>query len=114
MKTRGLEVYSGYLVPAPLSDGRPNASGGSVPVQFWNRLKAAIDRAGLRDEYLAEYEAQRAIVEASPRSWCREADLEHALFRSWTLRVVGEQERWPWERGWSEADVDGYLAKEGT
>jgi len=111
MKTRGLEIHAGYLVPSRLPDGKPSMGGSFVPDQFWGRLKHALDRTGLRTEYLAEYGAarDRFVAQGDARDRHVEATAEMALFKRWTLRVIGPQRLWPWERGWTEADVDGYL-----
>lgn len=112
MKTRGIQVVSGYLVEATPSS--------AVPPAFWSRLKRHIDLAGRRDEYLADYSRERDafVAQSDNRDRLREMDSEQALFKRWTLRVVGPQRLWPWERGWTEGDVDSWLvkvlSKEGT
>lgn len=112
MRTRGLEVHSGYLVPSRLPDGRPAMAGSFVPDQFWGRLKQHMTRAGVLDAFAAEYrqERDRFVAQGDARDRHFEAGAEMALFKRWTLRVVGAQRLWPWDRGWATGDVDAYLS----
>lgn len=108
MKTQGVAVVSGFVVPEWSQVGR------GVPDPFWARLKHHIARAGLVDAYQADRLAERERMLASVPSYPSEkyvhtAEAEERLFRRWTERVVGPQALWPWERGWTEELVDSFL-----
>jgi hypothetical protein len=108
MKTRGLVVVDGWIVPEHPQYGR------GVPDPLWARLKHAIAKAGLRDAYEADYRTEREHALSSLPSYPSEkyvhtATAEERLFRRWAERVCGPQERWPWESGWTEEAVDAFL-----
>jgi hypothetical protein len=88
---------------------------GAVPVPFWNRLKHAISRSMLVEQYQAEYELEsHQIREARQRlDWTisQEHEREELLFGRWVERLFGPQELWPWSRGWTEEMVDAYLTQ---
>ena len=94
MKTQGVTLVAGSIVCA-----YPE----TIPSAFWARLKHAIDRAGLRAEFLADERASRNA--SAERPW----PAAEALFMRWVTKLGLEAPRWPWERGWSESDVDEYL-----
>ena len=114
MKTRGLQIVEGYVMPETPQYGR------GVPDQFWNRLKAHITKACLVDAYREDYQRERVGVLASVvacEGWSalvEYAEAEERLFRRWTERVVGPQSLWPWERGWTDEFVDSYLVAPAT
>ena len=111
MKTQGLQVTEGFLVfPAWQV----------VPDQFWHRLKHALTKAGVIEDFRMDYRRENATValERKLNGWTSsqrfaEFDRERDLFRRWVERVIGPQTLWPWQRGWTEELVDSYLeAKE--
>ena len=110
MKTRGIEIVSGSLVLT---------FGWAVPVQFWNRLKAELQRQMLLDAFMRDYQATRDTLGDVPSgcswgSWPASWKAEEDLFRRWVLRVFKAPPLWPWERGWTPDLVDGFLATGGV
>lgn len=106
MKTRGIDIVEGWIVVA---------YGRGIPDPFWARLKHHVLAAGLVDAYREDYTAKRADVLASMPRFPSERDVhtacaEERLFRCWAERVAGPQALWPWERGWTEDLVDGFLS----
>ena len=111
MKTRGLVVVSGYV--AAESNAAAGSWEGIVPIQFWNRLKSAIQRLGLVDEFKRD-RGDQAQWHGSVSAYGR----EQRLFARWVRRCgltvqpghFEGQELWPWTRGWTEELVDSYLS----
>ena len=75
-----------------------------VPVKAWNRLKHAIDAAGLRMEYQADYQREneqlRDLFDLPLRGKDVVAGYEREvwLFKRWHLRIwKHEPSRWPWQ-----------------
>jgi hypothetical protein len=93
MKTKGIEIVEGGLI-VPVGRGVPDA--------FWGRLRLAVDRVCLGDEFQAD---RLASAKGEGFPW----DREERLFRRWVERLGLASERWPWERGWTEELVDSYL-----
>ena len=75
-----------------------------VPHKAWNRLKHAIDAAGLRLEYQADYQREnerlRDLFDLPLRGKhvLEGYEREAWLFKRWHLRVHGSSpSRWPWQ-----------------
>lgn len=105
MKTPGFIVVNGYLAPESLEVARSYAE---VPAPFWARLKHAIAAHHRLDEFTAEAVPARA---GGP-------DAERLLFSRW-VQLLGldipdghyfGERLWPWSRGWTEREIDQYLA----
>lgn len=105
MKTKGVSIgeAGGYLV---FPDRQV------VPPVFWTRLKHEAAKAGRLEALAADYRAERERLEAERESGWQtvhdEYEAEMRLYRRWVVALVGEQHRWPWERGWTEAEVDAH------
>jgi hypothetical protein len=107
VKTQGVGIEGGYLILR-----FPYA----VPEAFWGRLRHHLAKARLLEEFEADLRRERDAVKPLPEAdqmrseWTiANADREERLFRRWVERVCGPQERWPWERGWTEEGVDAFL-----
>ncbi len=79
-------------------------SSDAVPGKAWNKLKYAIDAAGLRMEFQDDYRAEADRLHAAfgiplRASHCTAGyDAEIALFKRWHLRIHGSPPtRWPWQ-----------------
>ena len=75
-----------------------------VPPKAWNKLKHAIDRAGLRMEYQADYQRENERLRdlfdlpLRGRHVLEGYEREVWLFKRWHLRIHGSPpSRWPWE-----------------
>ncbi len=75
-----------------------------VPVKAWNRLKHAIDAAGLRLEYQADYRAENERLREAfglplrGRHLLEGYEAEIAIFKRWHRRIWGsDPARWPWQ-----------------
>jgi hypothetical protein len=75
-----------------------------VPTKAWNRLKHAIDAAGLRMEYQADYRAENERLRTTYGLPLRGKNVldgyerEVWLFKRWHLRIwKREPTRWPWQ-----------------
>ena len=75
-----------------------------VPVKAWNKLKHAIDAAGLRMEYQADYQRENERLRDTfglplrGRHLLEGYEREVWLFKRWHLRIHGSPpSRWPWE-----------------
>lgn len=110
MKTKGVEVWNGYLAAGwRRGTGDWNPTPTIVPDAFWGRLKQRVQAAGRADEFKAD--------EAETRKRHSGHDVEIAMFRLWVRKLgielpPGHYEGellWPWSRGWTEAHVDSYL-----
>jgi hypothetical protein len=93
VNTKGIELCEGGLI-VPI--------GRAIPDAFWGRLRLAVDRACLGDEFQTD---RLASAQGEGFPWER----EERLFRRWVERLGIPVERWPWERGWTEEAVDTYL-----
>lgn len=108
MRTQGITIGEGggYLIL--------QAGSGSIPPPFWSRLKHAITKAGLLDEFAAAYRADCDAIRESRKAGTSRLDVELAaedrLFRVWVWRLFGSGfDRWPWQGGWTQSEVDAYL-----
>jgi hypothetical protein len=75
-----------------------------VPVKAWNKLKHAIDAAGLRMEYQADYRAEcerlrdRYGLPLLGGKITAGYQAEVWIFKRWHMRVYGAApSRWPWQ-----------------
>jgi hypothetical protein len=110
MKTKGVEVWMGYLaIGFRRGNDEWTPAGGFVPDAFWARMKHEVMRQGCVDEFKAEEAEAKAQA-------TRDGESERRLFRVWYARLgfprmPGEYEAqlWPWSRGWTEDRVDLYL-----
>ena len=75
-----------------------------VPLRAWNKLKHAIDDAGLRMEYQADYRAEaerlrdRYGLPLLAGKCVVGYEREVMLFKRWHLRLYGAApSRWPWQ-----------------
>lgn len=119
MKTRGCEVWEGYLAAGfRRADGTWTPSRRAIPDAIWARLKHAIARACRRDEFMADELRANQRVADDDRMLVA-VDAEVRLFRLWVTKLgldlpaghyAGEA-LWPWSRGWTDAAVDSYLSE---
>jgi hypothetical protein len=109
MKTKGCEVWDGYLAAGFRSGDRWTPTRGVAPDALWNRLKQRVALAARVDEFKAD------------EVRCREAlgdEWEIGMWRLWVAKLGIElpsshypgERLWPWSRGWTEDAVDTYLA----
>ena len=113
MKTRGVQVESGYLLVSP---------GRAVPDALWSRLKHRAQLVGQLEEFTDDYRASRlqalATMPGFPSQKLQHfSDAEQVLFQRWVNRLAVElpvnddaEPLWPWSRGWTEDLVDSYLS----
>ena len=83
-----------------------------VPLPFWSRLRHHIAKAGMADEFRAEFVKARDYIRegrsAGNVNALEETDIEHTLWTRWVSRVCGPQRIQLWDRGWTPELVDAY------
>ena len=111
MKTKGCEVWDGYLASGwRRADGTWTPTPTLVPDALWARLKHRVSAAGR----VAEFKTDEARLRETLGNG---HDLEVGMFRLWVGKLGLDLPPghypgtllWPWSRGWTDEAVDAYL-----
>ena len=103
MKTQGISLSESGSIILPWRC--------SVPLPFWSRLKHHIAKAGLLDEFNADFQAAREHVRARIDDFDGQLvarETEDRLWDRWVTRVCGPQRLRISDRGWTPDLVDSY------